>query len=71
MIPYMHPAFVQALTSLATDRLAKETSPDVSTKSLVGARKNYFARLGKLVRLHPLIAAIVNKLILLIIYSGL
>jgi hypothetical protein len=70
MIPYMHPEFVKALTSPATDKSAKDASPDVSPRPLPRKRKDQFAPLRRIAahRLRSLIVAVAAKLILLLIY---
>ena len=71
MIPYIHPEFVEALKSLATDRAAKDTPPDVSSKPLARKRRDPLAPLRRVTaRLRSLIVVVVtNKLILLLIYA--
>lgn len=69
MIPYMHPKFVEALTSQATDKSAKDTSPDVSPRPLATKRKDRLAPLRQIGgRFRSLIVAVAAKLILLLIY---
>jgi hypothetical protein len=73
MIPYIHPEFVEALRSLASDRLTKDTPPDVSPKPLARKRKDHLTPLRRVtVRLRSLIVVVVtNKLILLLIHARL
>jgi hypothetical protein len=69
MIPYMHPKFVEALTSQVTDKSAKDTSPDVSPRPLATKRKDHLAPLRRIAgRFRSLIVAVAAKLILLLIY---
>jgi hypothetical protein len=69
MIPYLHPEFVEALTSQATDKSAKDTSPDVSPRPLAAKRKDHLVLLRRIPgRLRSLIVAVAAKLILLLIY---
>jgi hypothetical protein len=69
MIPYMHPEFVEALKSLATDRSARDASQVVSPRLLARKSKNRFASLRRSsAHLRPLIVAVVTKFILLLIY---
>jgi hypothetical protein len=71
MLPYMDPEFDEAFKSLATDRLAKDTSPDVSPKPLARKRKDHLTPLRRITaRLRSLIMVVVtNRLILLLIYA--
>ena len=69
MIPYLHPEFVEALTSQATDKSAKDTSPDVSPRPLATKRKDRLVLLRRIPgRLRSLIVAVAAKLILLLIH---
>jgi hypothetical protein len=69
MIPYLHPEFVKALTSQATDKSAKDTSPDVSPRPRATKRKDYLVLPWRIPgRLRSLIVAVAAKLILLLIY---
>jgi hypothetical protein len=69
MIPYIHPEFVKALMSPATDKSTKDTSPDVSPRPLATKRKDHLVLLRRIPgRLRSLIVAVAAKLILLLIY---
>jgi hypothetical protein len=69
MIPYIHPEFVEALKSLATDKSAKDASLVVSPRPLARKRKNRFTfQRWSTARLRSLIVAVVTKFILLLIY---
>ena len=69
MIPYIHPEFVEVLMSPATDKPAKDTSPDVSPRPLARKRNDHFAPPQRIAgRLRSLIVAVAAKLILLLIY---
>jgi hypothetical protein len=69
MIPYLHPEFVEALTSQATGKSANDTSPDDSPKPLATKRKDHHVLLRRIPgRLRPLIVAVAAKLIFLLIY---
>jgi hypothetical protein len=69
MIPYIHPKFVEALTSPATDASAKDALPVVPPHPILRKKKNYLASLRRrAARLRSLIAAVVtNNFILLLI----
>jgi hypothetical protein len=71
MLPYIGPEIVEALKSVAADRLAKNASSYVSPKPLAGKRKEYFTPLRRVTgRLRSLIMVVVtNKLILLLIHA--
>ena len=71
MLPYMDPEFDEAFKSLATDRLAKDTSPDVSPKPLARKRKDHLTPLRRVTgRLRCLIVvAVNNKFILLLVHA--
>jgi hypothetical protein len=69
VIPYIHPEFIEALKSLATDKSAKDASPDVSRRPLAMKRKDHLAQLRRIAgRLRSHIVAVAAKLILLLIY---
>lgn len=69
MIPYLHPEFVEALKSFATERSAKDTPAEVSRKRLARKRKDHFTSLWRsTARLRSLIVSVVTKFILLLIY---
>jgi hypothetical protein len=69
MIPYLHPEFVEALTSQAIDKSTKDTSPDASPRPLATKRKDHLVLLRRIPgRLRSLIVAVAAKLILLLIY---
>ena len=67
MIPYMHPKFVEALTSPVTDTFAKDASPVVPPNPIFRKKKGYLASLRlKAARLRYFIAVVVtNKFSLL------
>ena len=66
MLPHIGPEFVEALKTLANDRLVKDTAPDVSPKPLVGKKKDHPTPLRRVTgRLRSFIVAVgTNKLVL-------
>jgi hypothetical protein len=62
MIPYIHPKFVEALTSQPTNTSVKDPSPVVTPCPIFRRKKDYLAPLRlKAARLRSLIAVVVTK----------
>jgi hypothetical protein len=63
MIPYIHPKFVEALTSRASNTPTKDASPVVPPKPILRKKKDYLAPLRrKTARLRSLIALVITNL---------